>query len=333
MALCLAAPSLSAAAPPKAASFSMDAKFLTPPTGAPTIGDAHGDIAVSPAGEIYVSVQGGDRAGVQVYSAKGKYLRNVPGAPTDLHGFIITKAPDGAPSIFGVSQRAQHIVELALDGRVELDIPVSVIPDQYKNMTPGKPATILSGIAVAPNGDIYVVDGYGTDFIHRFDKNGRYLTSFGGKGAPWNFDQCHKIAIDPRFKPARLLCADRHHSRIVSMDLDGHVIGVVADGLRYPSAMAFYKNEMAVAELDGRVSVLDMNGQIVTSIGVNENKDEIRGNGKAPPEIWQDDRFYSPHGIVYDRDGNLLVTEWSKWGRVERVLRDKTQVTASLGAQ
>jgi hypothetical protein len=308
-------------APQASPTFALDARFLTPPEGMATIGDAHGDIAVAPTGDIYVSVQGGDRAGVQVYSAKGKYLRNVPNAPTDLHGFIIAKAPDGAPAIFGVSQRTQHIVELGLDGAVKLDIPVSVIPDPFKNTTPGKPATILSGIAVAPNGDIYAVDGYGTDFIHRFDKTGRYLASFGGKGAPWNFDQCHKIAIDPRFKPARLLCADRHHSRIVAMDLDGHVLGVFAEPLRYPSAMAIYKNELAVAELDGRVSILDLKGRIVASVGANENKDQIRGNTKAPPEIWEADKFYSPHGLAYDKDGNLVVTEWSKWGRVTRIAR------------
>ncbi len=284
-------------------------------------------MAVAPSGEVYVSVQGGDHAGVQVYSAKGRYLRNVPNAPTDLHGFIIAPAPDGTPSIFGVSQRAQHVVELSLDGRVELDIPVGVIPDQYKNLAPGKPATILSGIAVGPNGDIYVVDGYGLDFIHRFDKTGRYLASFGGKGAPWNFDQCHKIVVDPRFKPARLLCADRHHSRIVAMDLDGKVIGNYAENLRYPSAMAIYRNELALAELDGRVSILDMKGQIVTSIGANDNKDEIRGNAKAPPDMWRPDLFYSPHGIAYDRNGNLLVTEWSKWGRVIAI--DRQLKTAS----
>ena len=88
----------------RAPAFTMDSQFLTPPEGMATIGDSHGDIAVSPAGEIYVSVQGGGHPGIQVYSATGRYLRNVPGAPTDLHGFIIARAPDGTPSIFGVSR-------------------------------------------------------------------------------------------------------------------------------------------------------------------------------------------------------------------------------------
>ena len=111
-----------------AATFTMDEKFLTPPRGMATIGDSHGDIAVSPVGEIYVSVQGGDRAGIQVYSAAGRYLRNVPGGPPDLHGFIIARAPNGTPNIYGVSRLAQKIVQLTLDGRVVLDEVVAVLP-------------------------------------------------------------------------------------------------------------------------------------------------------------------------------------------------------------
>jgi hypothetical protein len=53
----LIALSLPAAA--QALQFTMNSKFLTPPSGMATVGDSHGDIAVSPAGEIYVSVQGG----------------------------------------------------------------------------------------------------------------------------------------------------------------------------------------------------------------------------------------------------------------------------------
>src|SRR6202789_550826 len=296
---CLAMAGLLALSFPAAAQalhFTMDSKFLTPPPGMATVGDSHGDIAVSPTGEIYISVQGGDHAGIQVYSADGHYLRNVPGAPTDLHGFIITRGRDGKPYIFGVSRLAQQIVQIALDGRKVLTIPATSVPDQYQNHEAGKPATNLTGIAVAPNGDIYVTDGYGLDFIHRFDKNGKYIPSFGGKGAPWNFNTCHKIAIDTRFAPVRLLCTDRKHNRLVHMDLDGHVLGVFAEGLRLPSALSIHGDELAVAELALRGTILDTKGQVTTSIGANDNDAEIRTN-KAPPSIWQPDRFYAPHGI------------------------------------
>jgi hypothetical protein len=300
--------------------FAMDSKFLMPPPGMTTVGDSHGDIAVSPAGDIYVSVQGGDHAGIQVYSAGGHYLRNVPDAPADLHGFIITRGRDGKPYIFGVSRLAQQIVQIALDGRKVLTIPATSVPDQYQNHEAGKPATNLTGIAVAPNGDIYVTDGYGLDFIHRFDKAGRYITSFGGKGAPWNFEQCHKIAIDTRFSPVRLLCTDRRHNRLVHMDLQGHVLGTFAENLRLPSALAIHGDELAVAELAGRVTVLGRDGAVLATVGENDNANEISTN-KAAPEIWREGVFYAPHGITYDAAGNLLVSEFNQWGRVTRLTR------------
>jgi hypothetical protein len=300
--------------------FTMDSKFLTPPSGMATVGDSHGDIAVSPSGDIYISVQGGDHAGVQIYSADGHYLRNLPGAPTDLHGFIIARGHDGQPYIFGVSRLAQQIVQIALDGRRVLTIPATSVPDQYQNHEAGKPATNLTGIAVAPNGDIYVTDGYGLDFIHRFDSRGHYIASFGGKGPPWNFNTCHKIAIDTRFAPVRLICTDRRNNRLVHMDLEGHVLGTFAQNLRLPSALATHGDELAVAELAGRVTVLGKNGEVLATIGQNDNADQISTN-KAPPQIWQEGVFYAPHGITYDARGNLLVCEFNQWGRITRLTR------------
>lgn len=314
LALCLLLPARAAEAP----SFTLDSNFLKLPGGMKTIGDGHGDIALSPTGDIYVSVQGGERSGIQVYDGAGNYLRNLSGAPTDLHGFIIARGADGASSIFGVSRLAQEVVRISLDGKRLLTIPASAIPAQYKK---DKQAINLTGIAVAPGGDIYVTDGYGLDYIHRFSAAGKYLGTFGGKAAPWNFDQCHKIAIDSRFSPARLLCTDRRHDRLVHMDLDGKVIGIHAEGLRYPSALAIYKDELAVAELKGRVSILDKSGRIIASLGANENVDEIRTN-KATPEIWRNGLFYAPHGVAYGANGDLFVTEFNSFGRVTKALRN-----------
>jgi hypothetical protein len=106
------------------------------------------------------------------------------------------------------------------------------------------------------------------------------------------------------------------------MDLNGHVLGVFAEGLRWPSALAVFGDELAVAELGGRVTILDRQGRIVASIGANENPSEIKTN-QVPPEKWQPNLFYAPHGIAYDAGGNLLVTEWSQWGRVIRLERKR----------
>src|SRR6266705_3669477 len=62
--------------------------------GREKIGDMHGDVAVSSKGEVYVSVQD-PQAGLQVFAPDGTFLRNVPGAPSDLHGFVIHRAAGG----------------------------------------------------------------------------------------------------------------------------------------------------------------------------------------------------------------------------------------------
>lgn len=302
--------------------FEMNPQFLTLPKGAPSIGASHGDIAVAPNGDVYVSVEGGDHPGVQVYSAEGRYLQNVPNAPNDFHGFTIAMAPDGRPNIFGVSLGGQRVIQMTLDGEIVLDISASSFPDQYKTTKEGKQALSLTGIAVGPNGEIYVVDGYGRDFIHRFDMNGDYLDTFGGRDEPWNFKNCHQIGLDTRFDPVRILCTDRHNGRLVQMELDGRVIGVFAEGLLFPSALAVFDDELAIAELDGRVTILDMEGKTLATIGANEDPDKRR-TSMVPPDEWKPNLFYAPHGIAFDANGDLFVAEWSRWGRVTRLKRDR----------
>jgi hypothetical protein len=314
LAPCLALPLL-AAAP---AAQPIDTHVLTPPAGMETVGDMHGDVAVAPNGDIYVSVEHGPRPGIQVYDARGRYRRNLPGAPTDFHGFVITTAGGRTPYILGARLDAQEVVKMDLDGHVLLRIGAAAVPDRYKSTAKDMQPLNLTAAVAAPNGDIYAVDGYGRDFIHHFSPAGAYLGTFGGPDAPWGFENCHKIAIDPRFDPVRLLCTDRLHGRLVAMTLDGQVIGTIAEALDWPSALATRGEHLAVAELAGRVTVLDRDGKVVARYGANDRPQETKTNEIAPA-AWRDTVFYAPHGIAYDRKGNLLVSEWSKWGRVSRI--------------
>ena len=77
------------------------ADWLKLPDGRPQMGNQHGDVAVSSNGDVYVSVQD-PQAGLQVYAPDGRFLRNVPDAPPDFHGFVIRRQADGE-FIFGVA--------------------------------------------------------------------------------------------------------------------------------------------------------------------------------------------------------------------------------------
>src|SRR5436309_751117 len=84
------------------------------------------------------------------------------------------------------------------------------------------------------HGDVYVTDGYASDYVHRFDRAGLYLKSFGGRKEPYGFKTLHKIAIDPRFEPARIIGCDRANMRVVHLSLEGEFLGVVAKDLLLP---------------------------------------------------------------------------------------------------
>src|SRR5947207_659547 len=204
------------------------ADWLKLPEGRTNIGNMHGDVAVSAKGEVYVSVMD-PKAGVQVYAPDGRFLRNVPDAPSDFHGFVIRKQADGE-FIFGVRLREQTIVKMTLDGKAVWTIPASAIPDEFKtrNARSGQLALALTGVDVAPNGDVYATDGYASDYIHRFDRTGKYLTSFGGKKPPYSFSTLHKLTMDTRFQPVRIIACDRANNRVVHLSLDGEFMGEVA---------------------------------------------------------------------------------------------------------
>jgi hypothetical protein len=307
-------------APASAATdFTAVADWLKLPDGRPNLGNMHGDVAVSSAGEVYVSVQD-PTAGLQVYAPDGKFLRNVPNAPSDFHGFVIRKQADGE-FIYGATMRGQTVVKMRLDGGIVMTIGSAQIPDQFKikNARSGQLALLLTGLDVAPNGDIYVADGYASDFIHRFDRTGKYLSSFGGKTAPYSFNTLHKLAIDTRFDPTRIIAVDRANNRVVHMSLTGEFLGVVARDLLLPAAVAITGDHAVIGELTGRVTLLDKSGAVAARVGTNTEQGV--GTNKIPPAQWKTGLVLAPHGVALNDKGDLFVAEFNAFGRVHRFNR------------
>jgi hypothetical protein len=287
--------------------------FIQPPPGKTTIGNGHGEIACDSAGNFYVSVQEKD-AGIQVYGPDGKFIKAL-NLPASLHGFVIRKVEDGE-FIFAAVLGEKRVIKAKLSGEVVLEIPTSAFPADKA----GPKGLALTNCDVAPNGDIYVVDGYGISHIFVFDKTGKFKSVFGGPAEPYNFKNTHKIFIDRRFEPARVFCCDRGNKRILHTDLDGKIIGVIAENLRNPSSASFHGDLVCIAEIAGRVSVWDKEGKMVAECGTNPQN---TNTPKIEPKDWQQGIVTSPHGITFDNDGNILETEWNQWGRVLRWNRKK----------
>jgi 6-bladed beta-propeller len=103
-------------------------------------------------------------------------------------------------------------------------------------------------VAIAPNGDIFVGDGHsgggtgtGNARIMKFDKDGKFLLTWGNKGmGPGEFDVIHTLAFDSR---GRLFVGDRQNNRIQIFDQNGTFIAEWFQ-LGRPSGMYIDKNDV-----------------------------------------------------------------------------------------
>jgi hypothetical protein len=286
--------------------------WLKTPEGLEYVGDSHGEIDVDSEGLFYVSIIGGEKSGIQIYSPEGKYLRNLPNARNNHHGFTIVQE-DGKDIIYAACLKDTEtaFLKLGIDGEVLLNIPLSAMPEEV-----GKQFA-LTHADVAPNGDIWIVDGYRSDRIFIFDKDGKFKRTTAGKGEPWNFKTAHKFAFDHRYEPARVLICDRENRRLIHLDLEGEFLSVFAEEIPRPCAVDFHGDHVVVAQLASGVSILDKEGKVVKVLGPSDNPKQFNTNN-VKPEDWREGITTSPHGVTFDKDGNVVTTEWNKWGRILR---------------
>jgi sugar lactone lactonase YvrE len=299
------------------------------PEGKAIVGPTHGGIVVDKAGLVYFSMDSGDN-GLVVYKADGTFVKAIGKGLAGMHGLAIN-TEDGKEFIYAAHLKGKQAVKLTLEGEVVLTIPFPAESGKYMNNEnqPDKGKYSPTGIAVGPNGDIYVADGYGQNWVHQFDKTGKYLKSFGGPGAePGKFKTCHGIALDTRGEKPLLLVCDRANRRLQHFDLEGNFVAVITEGLRLPCSVSIHGDRVAVAELEARVTILDGKNQVVSHLGDNPDRKQWANYG-VDPSAWAEGVFTAPHGVSFDADGNLYVMDWNKSGRLSKLMWIKPEATAS----
>ena len=153
----------------------------------------------------------------------------------------------------------------------------------------GEPFNTPCGMAVASNGEMFAVDGYGNAAIHKFAPDGTYMKTWGGPGTGvGQFRLPHWVWID---KYDRLWISDRENSRIVVYNTNGEVLAVVEGGLWRSASVWGNERNVFIGELGGGVSIVDL------------EKMEM-----AAQFGFKGFQLFACHGICGDAKGNLYIT-------------------------
>ena len=267
-------------------------------------------------GRIYIHNQ--SKASVIVFDADGQFIRSWGAEYAEgAHGMQYHREADG--EFLYLAPSSQHFIcKTTLDGEVvwKLEYPkesgVYEKPEQY----------VPTNIAIAPNGDIYVADGYGLSYVHQYDRKANYIRTWGGKGSePGQMDCPHGIWVDTRGAEPRVLVADRANVRLQYFTLDGRHIGFVTDDLRYPCHFDERAGDLLVPDLFGRVTIFDKDNKLIAHLGDTAGVEKREGYPNLPQDQRIPGQFISPHMAIWDHEGNIFVTEWISDGRVSKLRR------------
>jgi hypothetical protein len=176
-------------------------------------------------------------------------------------------------------------------------------------------------VAVSANGDIYIVDGYGSQKVSRFDKDFKHIKTIGkhtekgaeGPNAPHGtFNVCHGVWINTLKSEPEVYIADRHNDRIEVYSLELEYKRTISGDVRTPCCFYQHKDKIFVPELNSRVSIFDKDDKLVAHLGDGRESDASK---QKPDNQTNPALFAAPHALCLDSRGDLYVLEWLPFGR------------------
>ena len=268
-------------------------------------------VAINSKGHVYVFNRGPHP--MLVFDAEGQLISHWGnGVFTNPHG--ITIGPDDES--FCGDNGDSTVRKFAADGELLMTLGP---PHEPSPKMSGEPFCLPTHVAIDHRtGEFYVADGYSNARVHKYSPEGEHLFTWGESGTgEGQFNIVHNIDTD---REGMVYVADRENHRIQIFDPDGQyetqwvnlsraaAIHVDKRGAQDTVYVGEYFCGIATndtgTDLGPRVSIMDTNGNLL---------------GRAGRESYgsQPGRFYSPHGIAVDAQGDIYVAEvsFSDYGR------------------
>jgi len=281
-------------------------------------GDTQG-VAQDLAGNIYIShtVHPDSKKGdaIVVFDKSGKFLRSwgdrFRGGG---HGLDIRKEGD-REYLYHCDTAHRVVVKTDLEGNVVWEKGVPYESGVYPKENP---VFIPTNVALSQNGDFYITDGYGSDWITQYSRTGDFIRAFGGRGSePGKVSNAHGIWVDERGSEPFVVVADRANARMQYFTMDGKHVRFCAEGMRQPCHFHVRGELMLIPDLKSVVTLVDKQNKVVAQLG-DGDPSALRGH---PRSDYIPGKFIHPHSAKFLNNGDILVVEWVPTGRVTLLQR------------
>lgn len=295
-----------------------------------TYGNASHGVSFDAAGNVYIT-HAGRPGSLFVFDAKGKFIRSLAmefmekGTSVG-HGIDIRR--EGNQEFMYLSPAIRKatfgFAKMTLDGELVWHKDRAAIA-RDSGLYDRKGARFrATNVNFLPDGGYCLGDGYGSGYLHLYDRNDKYVRSFGGGGTDdGKFRTPHGQWLDDRDGTPKIAVCDRANARLQWFTPEGKHLRT-QDGFLFPADIDIQGDIMLVPDLHARVTLLNKNNQVIAHLGDDEewrkkvlakSKTRMRNNRPA----WKPGAFVHPHDAAFDRDGNIFVVEWVATGRVTKL--------------
>jgi peptidylamidoglycolate lyase len=267
------------------------------------------EMAIDSTGRIFMTTDD-TRNNILIFNKDGKITgawgRDYPGA----HGLTLHNE-NGIEFLYIADYERNQVIKTTLDGKVIQLFEWPADSGKYANKQEFHPTET----AIAPNGDVFVADGYGKDYIVHYSPNGTLINVFGG---PEQLKNAHGIALDTRDKNVPCwLVTSRAENQLKRFSLDGILLETISLPGAYICRPVVYQEHVFFAVLisqlpwdsgTGFVCILDKNNRVISAPGASTPRYE---ETLLQPLYQTIKAFKHPHDVLVDTDDSIYVTQWN----------------------